>query len=91
MTVDGSMLSEDALCEVARREAMEPMTVNCLDANSNQTVSITVKGWEKIKATVVFRGNLFADTVCFAGVPVDGKDWHEDLAAMEEEATLVVT
>ena len=30
-------------------------------------------------------------SVCFAGVPVDGKDWHEDLAAMEEEATLVVT
>ena len=89
VTVDGSMLSEEALCEVARREAREPMTVNCLDANTNQTVSITVTGWEKIKATVVVRGNLFADAVCFAGAPVDVEDCYEDLE-IEDDATLIV-
>ena len=65
------------------------MTVNCLDANTNQTVSITVTGWEKIKATVVVRGNLFADAVCFAGAPVDVEDCYEDLE-IEDDATLIV-
>ena len=72
--------------EVARREAMEPMRVQCLNVATNQTASITV-----MAGKVTAAPSPFADTVCFAGVPVDGKDWHEDLAAMEEEATLVVT
>jgi len=72
--------------EVARREAMEPMRVQCLNVATNQTASITVMSREKSQLH-----QPVCRSVCFAGVPVDGKDWHEDLAAMEEEATLVVT
>ena len=44
-------LSEEVMREVARREAMEPMRVQCLNVATNQTASITVMSWKSHSCT----------------------------------------
>ena len=83
---ESGVLSEEALREVARREAMKPMDLKCLILNTNEAVSITVLGWQLIKKSVHSVMPHVKD-VRFGGVPVEAEDCFEDLG-IESGATL---
>ena len=83
---ESGVLSEEALREVARREAMKPMDLKCLILNTNEVVSITVLGWQLIEKTVHSVVPYVTD-VRFGGVPVEAEDCFEDLG-IESGATL---
>ena len=83
---ESGVLSEEALREVARREAMKPMDLKCLILNTNEAVSITVLGWQLIEESVHSEMPYVKD-VRFGGVPVEAEDCFEDLG-IESGATL---
>ena len=85
----GGVLSEEALREVVRREAMEPIEVKCFIVDTNKTVSITVLGWQLIGESVLSAMPDVQD-VHFGGIPVDDEDSFEDLE-IESDAILSVT